>query len=717
MRKWLATFALIVLALPVFAQETVGRAAEQNPFLVEWTTPFGVPPFGAIREEHFLPAFDKGIAERRAEVAAITANQDPPTFANTVEALDASGMLLEKVGSVFFNLSSAETDDQLQAIAKEIAPKLSALRDDANLDPVLFARVKAVWEKRAELELTSEQRRLVEETYKDFVRGGANLGDEQKARLRELNSEQSLLGLQFGENLLKATNGYRLVIERREDLAGLPDGVVSAAAEAAKKAGLEGKWVFTLHSPSIWPFLQYADNRELRRQILTAYISRCDGGELDNTANLVRQAELRAEKAKLLGYDTWADFVLSENMAKNPAGVYGLLDRVWQPALDVAKAEAAALQAMGADSSPGFKLEPWDWRYYAEKVKKARYDFDESAVRPYFQLDNVREGAFYVAKRLYGLTFTERTDIPVYNPEVRTFEVKDADGSHLGVLMLDYFPRPGKRGGAWSSRYRSQRITDGTDIRPVVVNVGNFTRPTGDTPALLSLEEAETLFHEFGHGLHSLLSRIHYRSLAGVPRDFVELPSQIMENWVLEPEVLKVYAKNWKTGEVMPAELVEKIKQAGTFNQGFASVEYLAASYLDMSWHTLRDTKGVGANTFEKAALAKIGLIPEIVSRYRSPYFAHIFGGGGGYSAGYYSYIWSEVLDSDAFQAFKERGLFDKATATSFRKNILERGGTEDAAAMWLAFRGREPSVEPLLIKRGLKPAPVAATATQAAAR
>jgi len=717
MRKWLAIFAVVVVALPVFAQETVGGTAESNPFFVEWTTPFGVPPFAEIKEEHFLPAFEKGIAECRAEVAAITGSSDPATFANTVEALDASGRLLEKVGSVFFNLSSAETNDELQAIAKQVAPKLSALRDDIAMDPALFARVKAVWEKRGELELNPEQRRLVEETYKDFVRGGANLSEEQKSRLREINSELSLLGLQFGENLLKATNGYRLVVERREDLAGLPGGVVSAASEAAKKAGLEGKWVFTLHAPSIWPFLQYADNRELRKQILEAYTSRCDGGELDNTSNLVRQAGLRAAKAKLLGADTWADFVLSENMAKNPAGVYGLLDRLWQPALDVARNEAAALQAMGAEASPGFKLEPWDWRYYAEKVKKARYDFDEEAVRPYFKLENVRSGAFYVANRLYGLTFTERSDIPVYHPDVRAFEVNDADGSHLGVLMLDYFPRPGKRGGAWSSRYRGQWISDGKDVRPVVVNVGNFTRPTGDTPALLSLDEAETLFHEFGHGLHSLLSRIHYRSLARVPRDFVELPSQIMENWMLEPEVLAVYAKHWKTGEVMPAELVEKIEKAGTFNQGFASVEYLAASYLDMRWHTLKGVKAVDSNTFEKAALAKIGLIPEIVSRYRSPYFAHIFGGGGGYSAGYYSYIWSEVLDSDAFQAFKDKGLFDAATASSFRKNILERGGTREAGAMWLAFRGREPSVEPLLIKRGLEPEPAAAETGEAAGR
>ncbi len=405
-----------------------------------------------------------------------------------------------------------------------------------------------------------------------------------------------------------------------------------------------------------------------------------------------------------MGYPTHAAFVLEERMAKTPEGVYGLLDQLWTPALGVAHAEAAALQEMITKEGHDFKLEPWDWRYYAEKVKKARYDLDESEVRPYFSLDSVRKGIFYVANRLYGLTFVERKDIPVYNPEVRAFEVKDADGSFLGVYYEDRFPRAGKRGGAWSSRYRGQHFENGKDVRPVVVNVCNFTRPTGDTPALLSAEEVETMFHEFGHGLHSLLARIHYESLASVPRDFVELPSQIMENWAMEPEVLKVYAKHWKTGEVIPDELVAKIRKAGTFNQGFATVEYLAASYLDMDWHTLTEAKEVDAAAFEKQALAKIHMMPEIIVRYRSPYFAHIFGGGGGYSAGYYSYIWSEVLDSDAFQAFKEKGLFDPATAKSFRTNILERGGTDDAMKLWMNFRGRKPSVEPLLVKRGLEP-------------
>jgi peptidyl-dipeptidase Dcp len=416
-------------------------------------------------------------------------------------------------------------------------------------------------------------------------------------------------------------------------------------------------------------------------------------------------AALRAERARLLGYATWADFVLDENMAKTPARVYELLDRVWKPALEVAKTDAKALGAALAKDVPGAKLEPWDWRYYAEKERKARFDLDDQELRPYFPLDRVREGAFRVANRLYGITFTERTDVPKYHPEVKTFEVKDADGSFLALFTTDYHPRPGKRGGAWCGRLRSQWVKDGKDVRPIVTNVMNFTRPAGDAPALLSLEEVETLFHEFGHGLHRILSRVTYRSMAGVPRDFVELPSQIMENWALEPEVLKAYAKHWKTGETIPDSLVAKIRKSELHGQGFATVEYTAAAYLDMNWHTLTEPKEMEATAFEKASLEKIGLIPEIVSRYRSPYFQHIFGPGGGYSSGYYSYLWSEVLDSDAFEAFREKGIFDKATATSFRRNVLEKGGTAEAMSLYKAFRGREPLVEPLLVKRGLAPA------------
>ncbi|HXK59989.1 MAG TPA: M3 family metallopeptidase [Acidobacteriota bacterium] len=699
--KWLwlvLVFGFIVTSGMVQAQDS---STQDNPFFSEWTTPFQVPPFEKIKTEHFLPALREGIAQQRREVEAIIKNQEPPSFANTIEALDACGEFLDRVQGVFSNLRSAETNDQLEEIARTISPELTALHDDILLNEQLFSKVESLWKKRAELQLSSDQRKLLEETYKDFVRGGAKLAPEQKKRLRAINEEMALLSLKFGQNLLKETNGFRLVIEDEKDLAGLPAPVIAAGAEAAKAAGLPGKWVYTLHAPSIWPFVSYAENRDLRCRMVTAYMMRGDNGnEYDNKAIVSRLAALRAERAKLLGYLTHAHFVLEERMAKTPDQVYDLLNQLWGPALKVAKQEAAEIQAMIEAEGHDFKLEPWDWHYYAEKIKKAKYDLDENQVREYFTLDNVRQGAFYVANRLYGLTFEERTDIPKYHPEVKTFEVKDADGRHLGVFLADYHPRPGKRVGAWSSRYRGQRIKNGKDIRPIVVNVCNFTRPAGQQPALLRLEEVQTLFHEFGHALHSLLSQIRYQSLAGVPRDFVELPSQIMENWALEPEVLKVYAKHYKTGEVIPSELVARINNAKKFNQGFATVEYLAASFLDMDWHVLSEPREVEARVFEKAALSKIQMMPEIIVRYRSPYFQHIFSGG--YSAGYYSYIWSEVLDSDAFEAFKEKGLFDSATAKSFRTNILERGGTMDAMEMYKSFRGREPSVEPLLKKRGL---------------
>ncbi len=702
MKKLFWIFCLAALVAPAPATQDNRTEGDMNPFFTDWDTPFGVPPFEKIKDEHFLPAMKKGIEDQRREVETIARNEQPATFANTIEALNAAGEMLDKVGAVFSNLTSAETNDRLQQIAREVAPLQSALRDDILLNEQLFARVKSVWSQRTGLGLNPEQVRLLEETYKRFVRGGANLKPEEKKRLRAINEQLSLLSLKFGDNLLKETNAYRLVIERREDLAGLPESVVAGAAQAAKAAGMEGKWVFTLHAPSIWPFLSYADNRELRRQILTAYTLRGDNGnEWDNKEILVKIAALRAERARILGYKTHADFVLEENMAKTPGQVYDFLKRLWEPALAVAKKEAEMLQAMIGEEGGGFRLEPWDWRYYAEKVKKTRYELDENEVREYFSLENARIGAFHVAEKLYGLKFRERTDIPRYHPEVRTFEVMDSDGSHLGVFLVDFHPRPGKRGGAWASRYRGQQIRDGKDIRPVVVNVCNFTRPAGEGPALLHLEEVETLFHEFGHALHSLLSRIRYKGLAGVPRDFVELPSQIMENWVLEPEVLKVYAKHYRTGEIIPDKLIERIQRAEKFNQGFATVEYLAASFLDMDWHTLTSGDAIGAAPFEKDAMERIRLIREIVPRYRSTYFQHIFSGG--YSSGYYSYIWSEVLDSDAFQAFKEKGIFDQATARSFRREILEKGGTADAMQMYKAFRGREPSVEPLLEKRGLK--------------
>jgi len=681
--------------------KTEAPVAGENPFFVEWTTPYGVPPFGDIQNEDFLPAFERAIADERAEVEAIAANTDPPTFDNTLGALDATGALMSKVNGVFYTLVGSETNEDIQAIAKEVAPMTSNLRDDILMNPQLFARVKAVYEQRDELELDAERRRLLEETYLDFVGGGAELSAEDQARMREINTKLSTLGLTFGDNVLAETNRYQLFVEKEEDLAGLPPGVIEGAAGAAAKAGQEGKWLFTTHRPSIYPFLQNAENRGLREQLFTAYITRGDhGDEYDNKAILSEILTLRAEKARLLGYQTHADFILERRMAKTPEAVYELLDDLWHPSLGVAREEAATLQAAIEEDGFDFKLEPWDWRYYAEKVRQARYDVDEQEIRPYFMIDNVIDGAFYVANQLYGIDFTERFDIPTYNPEVRTFVVTDVDGSHLGVFMTDYYPRPGKRGGAWSRRIRGQWVEDGQQVRPIVLNVGNFSRPVGDAPALISLEEVHTLFHELGHGLQALLSNIQYRGSAGVTRDFVELPSQIMENWLLEPEVLAVYAKHYETGEVIPVELVAKIQAAEQFNQGFTSVEYLAACYLDMDWHTLEDPAGVDVTEFEQASMDKIGLIPEIVVRYRSPYFTHITGG---YSAGYYSYIWSEVLDADAFQAFKETSLFDQETALAFRTNILETGGSEDPEELYLRFRGQPPSVEPLLQRKGFK--------------
>jgi peptidyl-dipeptidase Dcp len=692
--------SVLASAVPVAAQAPV---PPPNPFFEEWATPFGMPPFDRIQPEHFRPAFEAGIAARRKEVEAIASNPAAPTFANTVEALENGGLALARVSDVFFTLTGAETNDALQAINKEVAPKLSALRDDILLNEKLFERVKAVWEAREKTALTVEQKKLLEETYKDFVRGGANLAPDAKKRFREINQELSVLGLKFADNLLKETNGFRLVVDRKEDLAGLPPAVVSAAADAAKAAKLEGKWVFTPQAPSIFPFLTFAENRDLRKKILDGYLRRADHGDaLDNKTTLARIAALRSERARLLGYKTHADFVLDENMAKTPAGVYGLLNRIWPASLGLAKKEAGELQAAIKADGKDFSLEAWDWRYYAEKVRKARFDLDDQALRPYFPIDRVREGVFYAANRLYGLTFTERTDVPKYHPEVRVFEVKDADGSFLALYTADYFPRPGKRSGAWCGRIRRGWGSGSREIRPIVTNVANLTRPVGDGPALLSLEEVRTVFHEFGHAVHGFVSRTAYRTTASTPRDFVELPSQIMENWALEPEVLKVYAKHWKTGETIPLELVAKIEKAAKYGEGFRTTEYLAASFLDMDWHTLPEPKEPDATAFESASLAKIGLIPQIPSRYRSPYFQHIFGPGGGYSAGYYSYIWADVLVADAYAAFKEKGIFDKATATSFRKNVLEKGGTEDAMTLYTRFRGRAPSVEPLLVKRGL---------------
>ena len=675
-----------------------------NPFFAEYNTPFDVPPFEKIMEEHYMPAFLKGIEEQRKEIETVVNNNEPPPFENTIEAMENSGSLLTKVGNVFYNLTSAKTNDELQAISKEVAPLFSKHNDDIRLNADLFKRVKAVYEQKDKLSLSTEQNKLLDETYKEFVRGGANLNAENQAKLREINEELSVLSVKFGEKVLKEDNAFKLIIDNKADLAGLPESAIDGAAEAAEELGEDGKWVFTLHKPSLIPFIQYSEKRELREKSFKAYINRGDNNnELDNKTTVSRIAALRLEKAQLLGYNNHAEFVLEENMAKTPDKVYDLLNQLWKPALAMAKKEAKELQEMIDKEGGNFKLEAWDWWYYVEKLRKEKYDLDEEALRPYFKLENVREGAFAVAKKLYGITFEELTDLPKYHEEVKTFEVKEADGLHIGIFYVDYFPRSSKRGGAWMNSYRKQSRKGGEDVHPVIVNVSNFSKPTGDKPALLSFEEVNTLFHEFGHALHGLLSYCTYNSLSGtsVPRDFVELPSQITENWTAEPEVLKTFAKHYETGEIIPQSLIDKIEKSSKFNQGFATVEYLAASFLDMDWHTLMDAVEREVIQFETGSLSEIGLIPEIVVRYRSPYFQHIFSGG--YSSGYYSYIWAQVLDADAFEAFKEKSLFDPETALSFRKNILEKGGTEDPMKLYKRFRGAEPKIDALMKRRGLK--------------
>jgi peptidyl-dipeptidase Dcp len=702
MKSILLTCLMLCLTIAIGAQQQEKESPEMNPFFTKYATPFETPPFGLIRFEHYMPAFQKGMQEQKQEIEAIVGNSQPPSFQNTIEAFERSGMLLDKVGNVFFGLRGANTTDELQKIANDLAPLLSKHRDDINLNDGLFRRVKAVYAQRNKLGLNPEQAKLLDDQYKRFVRGGANLPASKKERFRKINEELSLLGLKFDENVLKETNRFALVIKNKEDLDGLPQNVIDGAAEAARKKGLEGEWVFTVHKPSMIPFLQYAKNRALREELLKAYIMRGDNkNEFDNKATIAKMASLRVERARLLGYKTHADFVEEKNMSKTPSAVYSFLNKLWKPALKNAKKERDEMQALIQKEGGTFKLQPWDWWYYAEKVRKAKYDLDENELRPYFLLDNVRKGAFEVASRLYGLQFVERTDIPKYTDEVTVFEVKRRDGSHVGIFYSDYFPRPGKRAGAWCDGFRGQEWREGKMVTPHVYNVGNFSRPTGDKPALLSPDEVRTLFHEFGHALNGLLQNQTYRTLS-VPGDFVELPSQIMENWAFDPEVLQLYARHYKTGDVIPQTLISKIEKSAKFNQGFVTVEYLSACFLDMDWHSLSKTDLMEANAFEKKSLDKIGLIPEIVVRYRSPYFAHIWSAGGGYDAGYYYYIWAAVLDADAFETFKERGLFDQATAKAFEEHVLAKGATDDAMKQYEKFRGKKPAIEPLLKRRGL---------------
>ncbi len=701
MKASLILFAFCAIVLNSCSQKN----SDGNPFFSKFNTPFEVPPFDRIKPEHFKPAYLKGFEEQNRKIDEIVNNQSDPTFENTIKELEYSGELLRKVSRVFSAVNSANTSDTLQAINREITPLYTKHRDNINLNDKLFQRIRRVYENKDQFRLTEEEEKVLENTYRRFVRNGAALSDSNKVILRQINEELSLLSVKFGENLLAETNDFRLVIENKDDLSGLPEGVIAQAKTLAENHNMDGKWLFSLQVPSMIPFLQYSDKRELREKIYTAYFKRGDNdNSRDNKQIVEKIARLRAERASLLGYSSHAAYILEENMAKTPERVFDFLEQVWEAALPVAKSEAAEQQKLIDKEGGNFKLSPWDWWYYSEKIKKEKYELDDEIIRPYFMIENVIDGMFYVAKRLYDLEFHKRTDIPKYHPDVLTFEVKRGK-TNIGVLMIDNYPRASKRGGAWCGAYRGQsRDYEGNMIHPIVTIVTNSTPPSAEKPSLLTAEEASTLFHEFGHALHQLLSNVTYPSMSGtaVPRDFVELPSQIMEHWVLKPEVLNVYAKHYITGEVIPDEIVDKLEKSAIFNTGFATVEFLAAALLDMEYHTISQSRAIDVRQFESEILDKYGLIPEIKPRYRSTYFNHIWAGG--YASGYYSYYWSEMLDADAFQAFKETGdIFNRDIAAKFENEILSRGGTRDPLDMYIAFRGKEPGIDALLQNRGLK--------------
>ena len=673
----------------------------ENPFFSEFQSPYGSPDFDRIQLADYEPAFLKGIEQQNQEIKAIVENPEAPTFENTIVALDNSGEILSRVSGVFFALTSADTNDELMALESKMAPMLSEHSDNIYLNEALYQRVAKVCEqeKSGAIQLTTEQHYLLEKYRKAFERSGAALDKEKQARLREINKELSTLTIDFSNHVLADNNAFKLVVDKQEDLAGLPEAVIAGAASEAEAQGEKGKWVFTLQESSRTPLLQYAQNRELRKQIYQAYTSLGNrNNENDNKEILKKILTLRVEKAQLMGYDTYAAYVLADNMAKTPENVLDFLHNLWGYSIRNAKKEAAELQQIMDKEGKGEKLEAWDWWYYAEKLRQQKYNLNEDEIKPYFSQADVQKGLFYVVNKLYGITLTPTDTVPVYNKDVKTYIVNDADGSFLGLFYCDFMPRASKQSGAWMSNFREQK----EGVRPLIYNVASFTKPAGDTPSLLTIDEAKTMFHEFGHALHGMLSQCKYQGVSGtaVAQDFVELPSQIMEHWTVEPEVLKVYARHYKTGEVIPDELVAKIENQALFNQGFMTTELLAAALLDMEFHNLTTTEGLDVMAFEKQLMDKLGLIPQIAPRYRATYFRHIMGG---YDAGYYSYLWAERLDADAFEAFKEHGIFDPATAKAFRQNILEKGGSDDPMKLYEAFRGSQPSLEPLLKNRGLK--------------
>ncbi len=695
----------LLIAMATIMTACKGKQADrQNPFFEEWEGKFGLPPFATITDADYRPAIIEGIKQHEAEIKAIIDNREEPTFANTIEAYDHSGQLLDKVIGVLFNLNSSNSNDSLKAIVEFALPLLSEHNDNTFMNPDFFKRVEIVYKNQDKENLTTEQKMVLDKIYKQFTRNGINLPADKQERLRQVNKDLGLLQQKFGNNILAETNAFSLVIDNKEDLAGLPESVIEAAADEAKATGKEGKWVFTLKNSSYVPFMQYADNRELREKMFRAYSMRGNNGnEYDNKQIIIDIMKLRIEKANLLGYNTPADFFLENSLAKTPDNVNKLLNSIMPVAVKKAAEEAKELQKIIDSQKGGFKLQPWDWAYYTEKLRKEKYALNEDEIKQYFQMENVRKGVFELASRLYKVNFEPLKDASVYHQEVEAFKVTNqADGSLVGIFYTDYYPRDSKRGGAWMNNFRDQEVIDGKDIRPIVVNVGNFTKPTSSKPSLLTPDEVETLFHEFGHALHGLLSKCNYKTVNGTntPRDFVELPSQITENWAFQPEVLKTYAKHYKTGEIIPDSLVQKINNTAMFNQGFMTAELVAASILDMNWHTIKSVEGIDVLAFEQQAVKNMGLIDEIIPRYRSTYFNHIFNSG--YSAGYYAYLWAEMLEKDAFELFKERGIYDEATAKSFKENILERGSSDDLMVLYKKFRGQEPSIAPMLRDRGL---------------
>lgn len=683
-------------------QAQVADEIGPNPFFEGSQAPFGVPQFDAIESRHYGPAIEAAMQSKREEIDTIANNPEAPDFDNTIVALERSGSQLQAMQLMLNNQTSAHTDEALQAVDSKYAGQLAVIADEAYLNTALFQRVKTVWQSRDTLNLGAEQQTLLKNTWEKFALKGANLPADDKTKLTALNQQLAEMETLFSQKLLADTNAFELVLDEG-DLDGLPASALAMGATAAKERDLQGKWVYTLSRTSFTPFITYSSRRDLREKIFRGYSMRGANGNENDTRELIRtMANLRIERAQLLGYPSHAHVRLVERMAKIPENAYALLEQVWQPALDKAKQEALDLQAMIEAEGHDFELQPWDWWHYAEKVRKARYDLDEEQLRQYLVLDNVRDAMFTMAGQLFGISFVERTDIPIYHEDVKVFEVKDADGSHIGILYNDYFARPSKRDGAWMNDYRGQKTIDGVNITPVITNVWNFSRPEAGKPALLSWDEVETLFHEFGHALHGLLSEATYESISGTntPRDYVEFPSQVLENWANEPEVLRTFAFHWETGAAIPNEMIERLQMSSTFNQGFATLEFMAAAFLDMAWHTQTEPITETAEEFENRVLGELGLIPQIISRYRSPYFAHIFGGD--YSAGYYSYLWSEVLDADAFERFKQEGILNPETGADFRKHILASGSTEDVAELFRRFRGQDPDIAPLMKRRGL---------------